>query len=228
MSDPHAEIVVADALAENLKKLAANADAVKKFTGRGGWLMLWGLAPEGLADFNKVVGQNHVLRPFRMERVTLPPVRDPILSGLTIRDVALESTKRIFPWSGDVYPSDDSFTTVVDLDDIAPFCNAGKDSYIWGQITNGLVSADAWVFIYGYNIKDDPHLEMDGSTAEGGGSRRVLDRSEHLRQSADEAQADVPRRCRRRVGDAGAETGERAAGLRAEAAPLHGDHAGAA
>ncbi len=73
VSDPHAEIVVADASPENLKKLAANADAVKAFTGRGGWLMLWGLTPQGLADFNKVVGQNHVIRPFRLERVTMPP-----------------------------------------------------------------------------------------------------------------------------------------------------------
>ena len=31
------------------------------------YLMLWGLTPEGLADFNKVVGVNHVLRPFKME-----------------------------------------------------------------------------------------------------------------------------------------------------------------
>ncbi len=119
--------------------------------------MLWGLTPQGLADFNKVVGQNHVIRPFRLERVTMPPVRDPLLSGLTIRDVALESTKRIHPWAGDVYPSDDAFTYVVDLDDIAPFCDASKDNYLWGQITNGLTSADDWVFIYEHNIKDDPH-----------------------------------------------------------------------
>ncbi len=157
VSDPHAEIVVADASPANLKKLADNADAVKKFTGRGGWLMLWGLTPEGLADFNKVVGVNHVLRPFRMERVTMPAVRDPLLSGLTGRDVVLESGKRIHPWSGDVYPADDVFTNVVDLDDVAPFCNAGPASYLWGQITNGLTSADDWVFIYEHNIKDESH-----------------------------------------------------------------------
>jgi len=157
VSDPRAEIVVADASPANLKKLAAGADAVKKFTGRGGWLMLWGLTPEGLADFNKVVGVNHVIRPFRMERVTMPAVRDPLLSGLTGRDVVLESAKRIHPWGGDVYPADDVFTNVVDLDDVAPFCNAGPASYLWGQITNGLTSADDWVFIYEHNIKDDPH-----------------------------------------------------------------------
>ena len=157
VSDPHAEIVVADASPANLKKLAANADAVKKFAGRGGWLMLWGLTPEGLADFNKVVGVNHVIRPFRMERVTMPAVRDPLLSGLTGRDVVLESAKRIHPWAGDVYPADDVFTNVVDLDDVAPFCNAGPASFLWGQITNGLTSADDWVFIYEHNIKDDPH-----------------------------------------------------------------------
>ena len=33
VSDPHAEIVVADASPANLKKLATNMDAVKKFAG---------------------------------------------------------------------------------------------------------------------------------------------------------------------------------------------------
>ena len=107
INDARAEIVVADATPDNLKKLAANAGAVKEFTSRGGWLMLWGLTPAGLADFNQIVGVNHMIRPFRMERVTLPAVRDSILSGLTTRDVVLESTKRLFPWSGDVYPVDD-------------------------------------------------------------------------------------------------------------------------
>jgi Glycosyl hydrolases family 2/Glycosyl hydrolases family 2, TIM barrel domain len=157
ISDDHAEIVVADATPVNLKMLAANADAVKKFTDRGGWLMLWGLTPAGLADFNKVVGVNHVIRPFRMERVTLPPVRDPLLSGLTTRDVVLESTKRLFPWSGDVYQADDEFTNVVDLDDAAPFCNGGTQQWAWTLMTNGLTTADAWVYVFSQDLKADPH-----------------------------------------------------------------------
>ena len=34
----------------------AAGDQVKAFTAKGGWLMAWGLTPEGLADFNRLVG----------------------------------------------------------------------------------------------------------------------------------------------------------------------------
>jgi hypothetical protein len=53
------------------------------------------------------MGVEHVLRPFELERVTLPALRDPILSGLTVRDVTLESAEQIFPWAGDKYLVDD-------------------------------------------------------------------------------------------------------------------------
>ncbi|MDR3634726.1 MAG: glycoside hydrolase family 2 TIM barrel-domain containing protein [Isosphaeraceae bacterium] len=158
LTNDHNEIVVADASPANLKVLATHRDSLRAFHDRGGWLMLWGLTPEGLADYNAVVGQDHVIRPFRMERVSLPPVRDPILSGLTMRDVVLESTRQIFPWSGDKFPADDAFTHVVDLDDVAPFASCPKESYGWSQMTNGLVSADAWVFIFSHDLKkSDPH-----------------------------------------------------------------------
>src|SRR5262249_2214888 len=32
-----------------------------------------------------------------------------------------------------------------------------KQAYGWAQMTNGLVSADAWVFIFSHNLKEDPH-----------------------------------------------------------------------
>jgi beta-galactosidase len=156
VKDKRNDIVVVDATPAKLKKLADNRASLEAFNARGGWLMLWGVTPEGLASFNTVVGQNHVIRPFRLERVTLPAMRDPILSGLTMRDVVLLSTRKIFPWSGDLYPSNDVFTHVVDLDDIAPFCSCPKQAYGWSQMTNGLVSADAWVFIFSHNLKDDP------------------------------------------------------------------------
>lgn len=114
-------------------------------------------APEGLADFNTIVGRNHVMRPFRMERVALPVIRDPILSGLTMRDVVLESNEKIFSWRGDRYPAKDGFTHVVDLDDVAPFCTSQSESYGFSQMTNGMVSADAWVFIFSHDLAQDPH-----------------------------------------------------------------------
>ena len=34
--------------------------------------MAMGVDPEGVADFNKIVGVDHLLRPFDLERVTPP------------------------------------------------------------------------------------------------------------------------------------------------------------
>ena len=154
------DIVVFDASPANLKALAAAAAQVKAFTAKGGWLMAWGLTPEGLADFNKLVGVEHAIRPFELERVTLPALRDPLLAGLTVRDVSMESAEQIFPWAGDKYLVDDEFTNVVDFDDIAPFCDipgakagdhaAAKNAAAgWARnMVNGFTSADAWKLIH--------------------------------------------------------------------------------
>ena len=143
-----AEVVVVDATPDNLGKLVAAPDKVKAFTDKGGQLMLWGVTPEALPDFNKLVGFDHVLRPFKLERVTLPVIRDPLLAGLSMRDVALESTEKIYPWAGDRYPVNDTFTHIVDLDDIAPFVTSDKYADGWSKMTNGLTSADSWKFIF--------------------------------------------------------------------------------
>ena len=57
--------------------------------------MLCGLTPEGLADFNKLVGFQHAIRPFEMERVTLATPNDPLMAGLTTRDVVMESGQQV-------------------------------------------------------------------------------------------------------------------------------------
>jgi beta-galactosidase len=170
ISDGKHQIVVFDATPENLKVLADNAAQVKAYTDAGGYLMAWGLTPDGLADFNRIVGVQHLLTPFEMERVTMPAQRDPLLSGLTGRDVAMESGQKIFPWQGDKYMVDDEFTYVVDFDDIAPFCElpgstAGghadpNDAAGWSRnMVNGFTSADAWKLIY-YMSTASPRITM--------------------------------------------------------------------
>jgi beta-galactosidase len=154
------DILVFDATPDNLRALAAAPEKLKAFTDRGGWLMAWGLTPEGLPDFNKIVGVEHLLRPFELERVGLPAVRDPLMSGITVRDVTMESAEQIFPWAGDKYLVDDEFTWIVDLSDVAPFCDfpgatAGDHAAAraagagWSRnMVNGFTSADAWKLIY--------------------------------------------------------------------------------
>ena len=146
-----AKVVIVDATPANLKALAEAKDKVRAFADAGGWLVLWNVSPNGLADFNRLVGFDHVMRPFGRERVTLAPVRDPLAAGLTLRDVALESAEKIYPWAGDRYPADDTFTHAVDLTDIAPFAKSDRYGHGWSQITNGLTSADSWKFIFYHN-----------------------------------------------------------------------------
>ncbi|MGB2822868.1 MAG: glycoside hydrolase family 2 TIM barrel-domain containing protein, partial [Phycisphaerae bacterium] len=114
-------IAVIDATPANLKKLAAAGDKVRAFTSKGGWIMLWGVTPEGLADYNLIVGHQHVIRPFRMERVVLSAPRDPLTSGLTLRDVVMESSERIAQWMAVRWAADDAFTCVLDYDEVGPF-----------------------------------------------------------------------------------------------------------
>jgi len=160
ISDGQHQIVVFDATPDNLQTLAGARDKVRAFAENGGWLMAWGLTPEGLAAFNALVGVDHVVRPFELERVGLPAVRDPLLAGLTVRDVTMESAEKIFPWAGDMYLVDDEFTYIVDLDDIAPFgelpgatasdkAAARAAAADWPRnMVNGFTSADAWKLIH--------------------------------------------------------------------------------
>ncbi len=166
------DIIVFDATAETLAALAEHSRDATAFMDRGGWLMAWGLTAEGLADFNRLVGVEHLLRPFELERVSLPAVRDPLLSGITVRDVSMESAEAIFPWAGDKYLVDDAFTHVVDLDDIAPFCEfagapAGDRAAARAAVAdwprnavNGFTSADAWKLIH-YMGTGNPRLTLD-------------------------------------------------------------------
>ncbi len=165
IADGKHQIVVFDATPANLKALASSSDRVKAFTAQGGWLMAWGLTPDGLADFNRLVGVEHLIRPFELERVNLPAVRDPVLSGLTVRDVTMESGEQMFPWAGDKYLVDDEFSYVVDLTDIAPFCEflgekagdlvaAKAAGPGWARnVTHGFTSADGWKLIHYMDAK---------------------------------------------------------------------------
>jgi beta-galactosidase len=144
----------------NLKKLADNPDAVNAFTAGGGWLLFNGLTPEGLADYNKIVGWDHMIRPFggtptmtnsgprSVERVALPVVRDPLTAGITTADVALYSSARIFPWADGNFTAPDEFSYIIDYDEVAPFAKSTFANY--GNITNGFVTADGWPLIINF------------------------------------------------------------------------------
>ena len=148
-----AKLAIVSASPANLRTLADNPATLKAFTDAGGWLLLHGLTPDGLADYNRIVGFDHMIRPFRRERVGLPPVRNPLMAGLTLSDIVMYSSERIFPWTQGNYVASDIFSFVVDYEDVAPFAKF-EDRYDTehpdrnlSNLVNGMVSADAWKYI---------------------------------------------------------------------------------
>lgn len=153
IKDDDKRIALVSATPANLKQLTGNPDALSSFWQRGGTLMLCGLTPEGLADYNRIVGVKHVIRPFKRERVTFPAVRHPLTAGLTTGDIVMLSGKRIFGWTADEYVASDVFSHVVDLDDIAPFAKSDFASY--DNIVNGFVGSDGWPLIIDFPYPQD-------------------------------------------------------------------------
>jgi beta-galactosidase len=142
---PGSRIAVIAATPANLKTLAANTAKVNQFTQSGGWILFDGLTPEGLADYNKLVGYEHMIRPFTRERVTFPPSKNPLTAGLTTGDIVMHSGERIFNWTSDEYVASDIFSYVVDYDEVATFGKFSSD--FLHNIVNGFVGADGWPLI---------------------------------------------------------------------------------
>lgn len=153
IGDPDKNIAVISATPANLKTLAANGDKLEAFWNRGGTVVFHGLTPEGLADYNRIVGFDHVIRKFKRERVTFPPVRNPLTSGLTTGDIVMLSGQRIFGWTADEYVASDVFTYVVDYDEIAPFATSTFPG--WDNMTNGFVGSDGWPLIMDFGAPAD-------------------------------------------------------------------------
>ena len=153
IKDSDKRIALVSATPANLKLLAGNLAALQSFWQRGGTLMLCGLTPDGLADYNRIVGVNQVLRDFKRERVTFPPVRNPLTAGITTGDIVMLSGKRIFGWTADEYVAPEVFTHVVDLDDIAPFAKSDFASY--DNLVNGFVGSDGWPLIIDFEVSKD-------------------------------------------------------------------------
>jgi beta-galactosidase len=146
-------IAVIEASPQNLKILAEHLPQVEQFTAADGFIVFNGLTPAGIESYNKIVGFEHLIRPFKRERVILPPVRDPLTAGLTTGDVALYSAQRIFPWTEGNYVVSDEFSYVVDYDEAAPF---GKSTFFaYDNIVNGFVNADGWPLIINFEVPKD-------------------------------------------------------------------------
>ena len=105
------DIIVADATPDNLKLLVEHPQVLASYTLSRGWLMLWGLTPEGLADFNKIVGLAQQLHlPIKADEILAPYDLDPLLTGLD-RDAPL---MMVNDKNGDLLPAGVTWSYVLD------------------------------------------------------------------------------------------------------------------
>ena len=142
-------IAVVHATPASLHVLARNKPAVDAYTRAGGWLVLCGLTPAGLADYNALVGVDHLIRPFGQEKVTWPTLRSPLTAGLATASIVMGSGKQIFGYAAGQYPDADAYSYVLDTDDVAPFGHS--PFFAWDKITNNYTQADGfWPLIINF------------------------------------------------------------------------------
>ncbi|HSV72456.1 MAG TPA: glycoside hydrolase family 2 TIM barrel-domain containing protein [Chthonomonadales bacterium] len=141
-----ADVAVVRATPASLSALAGRAAAVRAMAQRGGWLVLAGLDEGGLEAFNRLVGVQHRLRPFRKEGVLLAAPEDALAMGISDRDLRQIDPEVIAPWMGLHRVSGRVFTSVVDAsDDIASF--VGLSAFAEGSdrpLTDGLTIETFW------------------------------------------------------------------------------------
>lgn len=155
-------ISIINATPVNLHSLAADIAQVNTFTRGGGWIILNNLTPEGLEDYNKIVGFPHMIRRFgqsvtqtslagakHIEKVTWPTIRNPLTAGLAASNIVMGSGQQIVGYAAGQYPDEDSYSYVVDLDEVAPF--GSSPFWAYGNITNNFTSADGfWPLIINF------------------------------------------------------------------------------
>lgn len=140
LQDGSIGVLIANGDAGTLQALATRADELKSFNARGGWVMVWGLTPEALDAFNRLVGVEHLIRPYEIERVRLPDDADSLLEGIEDRDLDICTGER-FGYGQLFWPDPDAYGYVVDVDDIAPFCTWPEPGHFNSK---GAPKSDRW------------------------------------------------------------------------------------
>ncbi len=164
------QVTLIHASPKNLQSLLSLKSEAEAFQEAGAWIMLAGLDPLGVDLFNELMGADHLLRPFRIERVTLESPHHSLAATLGNRDLALLSPNPLL--HGRYWVSGNTYSYVIDGQDFAPFTRppgAPEDPYEYKptlddhdpfNFVNGMLSSDFWRYIQQLWLPEEGPLRL--------------------------------------------------------------------
>jgi hypothetical protein len=152
-------VAIIDATAERLAELNRLKPQADAFQQAGSWIMLCNVRPQSIDAFNTLAGTEHLLRPFRLERVHMLDTDTALAATLGDGDVMQYGPEWIARWNGKRWVSKDTFSYCIDGDDAAPFTyppGARQQPYAYQatmsdndpyNYVNGMLNSDFWKYI---------------------------------------------------------------------------------
>ncbi len=162
-------VVLLQASKAALAKLIGNGEKVRQFRRNGGWLVLYDVTPELIADFNKLVGIEHMIRPATREAMAIVLPRGPVATGLNMNDVVMTTGKRIAWWKGTEFRSHDAYSYIVDYHDIVPFATINgappkreaNSTPKPRNVANGLSGDEFWRYLAYFEASKGQEPKLD-------------------------------------------------------------------
>ncbi len=112
------EAIIIDANPATLKEIANYADKLQEFTEGGGYLMICNVTPETIDLFNKIVGVNHLIRPFEIENVRFNNNSE---ADFDNNDLKLYTDERLQKYRSTKWLSESLFSYVLDSENMSGF-----------------------------------------------------------------------------------------------------------
>lgn len=141
LSVENTKIMVVEATEDNLKALNDNKPKVDAYVNDGGWIIFTNLTDDeaALAEYNALLGTQHIVRPFRLEKTEA--YEDWITEGVLTEYYTLYSKKTIAAWADlqDISPYTWSYA-VDATNDITPFFD--YEAYGDGNMFDNETAAD--------------------------------------------------------------------------------------
>jgi hypothetical protein len=155
---------------DNLQQLLDHGDLAARFQQAGGWIVLCNVGRDGMNAFNRLVEGDFLLRPFRMEKVTLNHNEYRLAATLSDADVALLSPEKIM--HSTFWVSQDTFSGVIDATrEFSRFTlppgaadepfeyQPTRDDHDPYNLVNGLMADDSWRYTRQLWVSDEETMD---------------------------------------------------------------------